>query len=148
MVNNFELSKEYQNADMIRTGELRMCKYKNVDIGVILEVRIKDEMSFDYVGTIFPDEKTKGVIVMIDYQKYKKYKDFMEKMESEDVNYPFFDRDAWTPMFEALGDDENEIIEFMDNADSDTLSDIYTFWEKLEEKFPSEKMSKAIQSFL
>ena len=84
---------------------------------------------------------------MIDYQKYKKYKDFMEKMESEDVNYPFFDIDAWTPMFEALGDDENEIIEFMDNADSDTLSDIYTFWEKLEEKFPSEKMSEAIQRF-
>lgn len=59
VVNNFEFSKEYQNADMIRTGELRMGKYKNVDIGVILEVRIKDEMSFDYVGTIFPDEKQK-----------------------------------------------------------------------------------------
>lgn len=49
----------YQNADMIRTGELRMGKYKDVDIGVILEVRIKDEMSFDYLSTIFPDEKQK-----------------------------------------------------------------------------------------
>ena len=65
-----------------------------------------------------------------------------------DVNYPWLEKEVWIPRFEALGDDEDDIIEFMDNADNETLSYLYAVYDELMDKFPSDKMDKAIDRYL
>lgn len=56
------------------------------------------------------------------------------------VDYPWFQRDLWDPLLEALGDDESEIIEFIENADEETQSHMSSIMEGLYEKFPSDVM--------
>ena len=55
-------------------------------------------------------------------------------------NYPWFERDLYDPFMEALGDDEDEIIEYISNADEETQSHMCSIVEKLSAKFPSDKM--------
>ena len=56
------------------------------------------------------------------------------------VNYPFFKRDLYDPFMEALGDDEDEIIEYISNADEETQGHMCSIGEELYAKFPSDKM--------
>ena len=64
------------------------------------------------------------------------------------VNYPWLEKEVWIPRLEALGNDEDDIIEFMDNADNETLSYLYAVYDELMDKFPSDKMDKAIDRYL
>jgi hypothetical protein len=71
------------------------------------------------------------------------------KHEAElNVNYPYFDEEVWKPRLEALGEDEDEIINFIDNADKETMSDLFSIYDEIINKFPSEKMYKAIDSLI
>lgn len=64
------------------------------------------------------------------------------------VNYPRLEEDIWIPRLESLGDDEDDIIKFMDNADKETLSALWSVYDDLMDKFPSDKMDKAIDRYL
>lgn len=64
------------------------------------------------------------------------------------LDYPWLERDVWQPRLEALGEDEDDIIEFMDNADEEILSALWSVYDELMDKFPSEKMDNAIDRYL
>lgn len=64
------------------------------------------------------------------------------------VNYPNLEEEVWKPRLEALGEDEDEIIEFMDNADEVVLDGLWSVYDELLDKFPSRKMYKAIERYL
>lgn len=77
-----------------------------------------------------------------------KFYDTAEARKKLDNNYPWLEEEIWIPMFKALGEDEDEIIEFMDNADKETLKYLYSVYEYIMDKFPSKKMDKAIDRYL
>ena len=64
------------------------------------------------------------------------------------VNYPNLEEEVWQPRLEALGEDEDEIINFIDNADQEVLDALWPVYDDLMDKFPSEKMYKAIERYL
>lgn len=78
----------------------------------------------------------------------KKFNEIIKKENQLPQNYPYYERDIWNPMVEALGEDEDDIIEFMDNADRETLDELWSIYDDLMDKFPSKKMHKAISRFL
>ena len=78
-------------------------------------------------------------------------KKFYETIKLEDelhVNYPNLEEEVWQPRLEALGEDEDEIINFIDNADQEVLDALWPVYDDLMDKFPSEKMYKAIERYL
>ena len=78
-------------------------------------------------------------------------KKFYETIKLEDelhVNYPNLEEEVWQPRLDALGEDEDEIIEFMDNADKEVLEAFWPLYYDLMDKFPSEKMDKDIDRYL
>lgn len=77
-----------------------------------------------------------------------KFYDTIKARQKLDNNYPWLERDVWQPRLEALGEDEDDIIEFMDNADTEVLGALWSVYDELMDKFPSEKMDKAIDRFL
>ena len=79
--------------------------------------------------------------------KFKFYKTVEDERKLH-PNYPYYERDIWQPRLEALGEDEDDIIEFMDNADRETLNNLWSIYDDLMDKFPSKKMDKAIDRFL
>ncbi|MGN0613029.1 MAG: hypothetical protein ACI4JB_03935 [Porcipelethomonas sp.] len=79
--------------------------------------------------------------------KEKFYKTIKDEKKL-DNNYPWLEEEIWIPRLESLGEDEDDIIEFMDNADEETLSALWSVYDELMDKFPSEKMDKAIDRFL
>lgn len=82
---------------------------------------------------------------MVDKDKF--YKTIKQEEELH-PNYPWIEDEVWIPRFKALGEDEDDIIEFMDNADEYELWGIWPVYEELMSKFPSKKMDKAIDRFL
>ena len=78
----------------------------------------------------------------------KRFYSIIERRKELDANYPWLERDIWQPWLEALGEDEDDIIEFMDNADKEVLGALWSVYDELMDKFPSEKMDKAIDRFL
>lgn len=82
---------------------------------------------------------------MVDKEKFYKT---IKHEEELDNNYPWIEDEVWIPRFKALGEDEDDIIEFMDNADENTLSYLYSVYEYIMDKFPSKKMDKAIDRYL
>lgn len=82
---------------------------------------------------------------MVDIEKFN---EIIEKERTLPVNYPWYRRDIWEPMLESLGENEDDIIEFMDNADKNTLDNLFSIYDDIIDKFPSEKMDKAIDRFL
>lgn len=82
---------------------------------------------------------------MVDKEKFYKT---IKHEEELDNNYPWIEDEVWIPRFKALGEDEDDIIEFMDNADEKTLSYLYSVYEYIMDKFPSKKMDKAIDRYL
>jgi len=62
------------------------------------------------------------------------------------INWPFMRRDFWTPLMEALGDDEEKIIEFIKTADEETQGYVSGIMEELYDKFPTDKMGDFIDS--
>ena len=64
------------------------------------------------------------------------------------VNYPNLEEEVWQPRLEALGEDEDEIINFIDNADKETMSDLFSIYDEIINKFPSDKMGKAIDHLI
>jgi len=82
---------------------------------------------------------------MINKEKFYKT---IEKRKSLHINYPNLEEEVWKPRLEALGEDEDEIIEFMDSADNEVLEALWSVYDDLMDKFPSEKMDKAIDRYL
>lgn len=82
---------------------------------------------------------------MVDKEKF--YETIKRRKELH-VNYPWLERDVWQPRLEALGDDEDDIIEFMDNANKEELGALWSVYDELMDKFPSDKMDKAIDRYL
>ena len=78
----------------------------------------------------------------------KKFYDTVTARKKLDNNYPWLEEEIWIPRLESLGDDEDDIIEFMDNADKETLSALWSVYDDLMDKFPSDKMDKAIDRYL
>ncbi len=78
----------------------------------------------------------------------EKFYETIEKRKSLHINYPNLEEEVWKPRIEALGEDEDEIIEFMDNADNEVLGALWSVYDDLMDKFPSEKMYKAIERYL
>lgn len=78
----------------------------------------------------------------------EKFYETIEKRKSLNINYPNLEEEVWQPRLEALGEDEDEIIEFMDNADKEVLEALWSVYDDLMDKFPSEKMDKAIDRYL
>jgi len=76
----------------------------------------------------------------------KKINELIEWYESNTAkepnfsNWPWLRRDLWGPFMEALGDDEDKIIDFIGNADENTQGHMCSILENLYEKFPTEKM--------
>lgn len=77
-----------------------------------------------------------------------KFYDTVEARKKLDNNYPWLEEEIWIPRLESLGDDEDDIIEFMDNADKETLSALWSVYDDLMDKFPSDKMDRAIDRYL
>lgn len=82
---------------------------------------------------------------MVDKEKF--YKTIKQEEELH-PNYPWIEDEVWIPRFKALGEDEDDIIEFMDNADEKALSYLYSVYEYIMDNFPSKKMDKAIDRYL
>ncbi len=78
----------------------------------------------------------------------EKFYETIEKRKSLHINYPNLEEEVWKPRLDALGEDEDEIIEFMDNADKEVLEAFWPVYDDLMDKFPSEKMDKAIDRYL
>lgn len=78
----------------------------------------------------------------------EKFYETIEKRKNLHINYPNLEEEVWRPRLEALGEDEDEIIEFMDNADKEVLEALWSVYDDLIDKFPSEKMDKAIDRYL
>ena len=78
---------------------------------------------------------------MIDEEKIEK---LVKWRVQSDPNWPWLDRDFIAPCMEALGDDEEAIIEFLASADQATLDEISSFTEVLFAKFPSDAMGEAV----
>jgi DNA-directed RNA polymerase subunit H (RpoH/RPB5) len=71
-------------------------------------------------------------------------KGLLEWAKTSDPNYPWMERDFYDPLLIALGDDEEEVIRFIKDADENAqlwLSDII---EELQDKFPSEEMKAVL----
>ncbi len=78
----------------------------------------------------------------------EKFYETIEKRKSLHINYPNLEEEVWKPRLEALGEDEDEIINFIDNADQEVLDALWPVYDDLMDKFPSEKMYKAIERYL
>ena len=78
---------------------------------------------------------------MIDEAKIEKLVKWRAQSEP---NWPWLDRDYIGPFMEALGEDEEAIIEFLASADQATLGEISSFTEVLFAKFPSDAMGEAV----
>ncbi|MCU6720876.1 hypothetical protein OCV67_13195 [Porcipelethomonas ammoniilytica] len=82
---------------------------------------------------------------MVDKEKFY---DTIEARKKLDNNYPWLEEEVWNPRLEALGEDEDDIIEFMDNADEEVLAALWSVYDELMDKFPSKKMDRAIDRYL
>jgi energy-converting hydrogenase A subunit M len=82
---------------------------------------------------------------MIDIEKINRLLAWHEKILPE---YPFFERDFYDPLMKALGDDEAEIIQFIQDADEDTRQWLGSLIEELHEKFLSAGMEAAIDALI
>lgn len=84
---------------------------------------------------------------MINIKKLHELIDFENRIAQICEDYPMAEKDIWIPTLEALGDDEDEIIELMDNADEPILMLTWPVYEELLDKFHSEKMKSAVKRF-
>ncbi|OUP74832.1 hypothetical protein B5F08_11690 [Anaeromassilibacillus sp. An172] len=84
---------------------------------------------------------------MINIKKLHELIDFENRIAQICEDYPMAEKDIWIPTLEALGDDEDEIIELMDNADETMLMLLWPVYEELLDKFHSEKMKSAVERF-
>ena len=86
---------------------------------------------------------------MINTEKIKELIEWYESNVAKEpnfVNWPWFKRDLRDPFVEALGDNEDEIIDYIKNADEVTQSHMSSIIEELYDKFPTEKMGDFIDS--
>ena len=74
---------------------------------------------------------------MVDKEKFY---DTIEARKKLDNNYPWLEEEVWNPRLEALGEDEDDIIEF--------LAALWSVYDELMDKFPSKKMDRAIDRYL
>ena len=84
---------------------------------------------------------------MINIKKLHELIDFENRIAQICEDYPMAKKDIWIPTLEALGDDEDEIIELMDNADEPMLMLLWPVYEELLDKFHSEKMKSSVERF-
>ena len=75
-----------------------------------------------------------------------KVKMLIERRKSLHMNWPWLDRDFFTPLVDAMGDDEQDIISFIKAADDETRSAISGITEELFAKFPSDAMGELIDN--
>jgi len=64
--------------------------------------------------------------------------------EAADPDYPWLERDFYDPLLIALGDDEEEVIQFIKDADDDTKQWLWSMMDELYEKFPSKEMDAVL----
>jgi len=73
---------------------------------------------------------------MVDTEKYNQ---LLEERKALHVNDPIVD-EYYDKMVEALGDDEQDIIDFINSLDDNTKMWIEEIYEEVVEKFPSDAM--------
>ncbi len=76
---------------------------------------------------------------MIDFERIK---EIIEERKKAHVNDPDIEKKYWIPLLNALGDDENEIIEYLNELDDDTVSWFSEIYEEVVSKFPSKEMEE------
>ncbi len=64
--------------------------------------------------------------------------------ETSDPNYPWMDRDFYKPLVEALGDNEEEIIQLIREADEEKQAWLASVIDELWNKFQSDAMHTAL----
>lgn len=62
-----------------------------------------------------------------------------------DLSFSF--NDYLDQIIESLGDDESEILEFLESVDEKYAPCIDEFYEEIIEKFPSDEMEEALERF-
>lgn len=70
-----------------------------------------------------------------------------ERLEVTGLDLSFDFEDYLDRIIELLGDDEGEILEFMEAVDEKYAPCIDEFYEELIEKFPSDEMEEAFERF-
>lgn len=76
---------------------------------------------------------------MIDTDKIQKI--ICERKKAH-INDPDIEKKYWIPLLNALGEDENDIIEYLEKLDDDTVTWFSEIYEEVTEKFPSKKMEE------
>ena len=76
---------------------------------------------------------------MIDFERIK---EIIEERKKAHINDPDIEKKYWIPLLNALGDDENEIIEYLNELDDDTVSWFSEIYEEVVSKFPSKEMEE------
>lgn len=72
----------------------------------------------------------------------EKFFELLEDRKKANFNDPFIEEKYWIPMIKALGNDESEIIAFINSLDNKTASWVSEIYEEVVEKFPSDEMEK------
>ncbi|MGN0173026.1 MAG: hypothetical protein ACI39F_01155 [Acutalibacteraceae bacterium] len=82
---------------------------------------------------------------MIDIKKVKK---IIKERKKIYVNDDVRTREKWNELLDALGNDEEELYNFLKSIDDDTLSWINEIYEEIVEKFPSDRINDEFKRVL
>lgn len=73
----------------------------------------------------------------------KKIQKIISERKKAHINDPDIEEKYWLPLLNALGEDEDDIIDYLDSLDDDIASWFSEIYEDVIEKFPSEEMEEA-----
>lgn len=73
---------------------------------------------------------------------FKRINEIIKHRKKAHINDPDIEKKYWIPLLNALGDDENEIIGYLNELDDDTASWFSEIYEEVVSKFPSKEMEE------
>lgn len=76
---------------------------------------------------------------MIDAKKIQK---IISERKKAHINDPDIEKKYWIPLLNALGEDEDDIIDYLESLEDDVASWFSEIYEEVIEKFPSDEMKK------
>ena len=76
---------------------------------------------------------------MVDAKKIQK---IISERKKAHINDPDIEKKYWIPLLNALGEDEDDIIDYLESLEDDVASWFSEIYEEVIEKFPSDEMKK------
>lgn len=76
---------------------------------------------------------------MVDVKKTQK---IINERKKAHINDPDIEKKYWIPLLNALGEDEDDIIKYLESLDDDIASWFSEVYEEVIAKFPSDKIEK------